>query len=294
MPLLRRLFVAGIDRERYAAEWSACDYWLLNATTLWRATGELPEWLAPHVWGGKVVLWDPGTFAAEALSFMEYVTMLRQVIHPYHYALSYDVPGKPHLTLWYFERMLQIGGDPIPVIQPGIDPRGILKAWKDYGKGKHGRLAIGGILKYSTDEERFAYLDSIFYPDGPGSAPAWLDGVDVHLLGILDPVYYARYPAATGDSSSAIRRIAKREGTLADWLPRYGLVDLPFEGPGQMQARFGLSDSRAIMLETEVARRERQRQEAAESARERLQRRLTGSSPYYRSRAYRMAVGGHG
>lgn len=199
-----------------------CNYWLLSVTHV-RTRRGIPEQLRPYLRGRKI-LWDPGTFSDEAISYLNYRRFIEAYVLPEHDYLQYDEIGDPEATEWYLKDMRRRGFNPIPILQPGSSPELFNEP----------RLAIGGVARPTwSHEQRIAYLDSLFYPETGPRKVGW-----VHLLGLGSRDIFERYPAASGDATTWLpRQEPHRRRPISEWMKEYGEVDIPLRPPTQYQRR---------------------------------------------------------
>lgn len=212
----RTIYVAGINTWTRLPALSVCNYWLLSVTQV-RTRAGIPKQLQPYLPGRKII-WDPGTFSDNAISYLNYRRFIEDHVRPEHDYLQYDEIGDPEATAWYLADMRRRGFNPIPILQPGGS-----EALFD-----EPRLAIGGIARKSWSwKMRFDYLDKLFYPPTGPRKVNW-----VHLLGMGRREVFERYPAASGDATTWIpRQKPHRRKSIAEWMEQYGEQDIPLNPP---------------------------------------------------------------
>ncbi|MBU5356118.1 hypothetical protein KQI74_28095 [Paenibacillus barcinonensis] len=196
----RTIYVAGVNRKHLAEQASSVPYWLLSATLL----RKYPSWLDPYM-RNRSVIWDPGTFSEDCISYHGYRSYLDRYAKSKHMYMQYDEIGDPEATAWYLQDMRRRGYEPVPILQPGGDT-GLLQ--------RDGLVFIGGTVRM-RDDERMRYLDSLLLQ--PIKAR-------VHLLGMMRPEWFAPYNSAVqGDNTSWIPRDAwNRRKTVSEWMKEYG------------------------------------------------------------------------
>ncbi len=228
----RTFYLAGVNRKGLAAAASPVEYWLLSFTLLRRQANGLPEWLHPYLTGRQVV-WDPGTYADRAVSYLDYRRFLDSIRGRGDPYLQYDEVGDADATGWYLRDMRRRGYEPIPVLQPGGDVRLL----------EEPRVAIGGLVPMPP-HQRQAYLDELFYGDGRMQPVG-----QVHLLGIVARQWFMRYPARSGDATTWLPRSEwNRSRSIAEWLSAFGEQDVPFRPPGEIQAPLFARDKDRVRL----------------------------------------------
>lgn len=214
----RTIYVAGIDRKRFAELADPVDAWLLNVGYL----KNLPLWMLPHL-PGRRILWDCGAFTVvpdRRVTPEEYKAYMTHHHRPGMRWLSFDVIGDPEATLWHLADM-QAGGFPvIPVWHRGMPADALRGA----------DVAIGGLVPLAM-EQRFALLDWVYTEVRPQG--------HIHLLGMDNPEIFGRYPVRSGDSTSWLphHRFGYEAGPEG-LRQRYGDVDIPLVG--NMQRRLDL------------------------------------------------------
>lgn len=213
----RTIYVAGVNRKNLAAQASSVPYWLLSVTLL----RKYPNWLSQHL-KGRVVLWDPGTFTEDCVSYSYYRTYIDRYMKSQDQYLQYDEIGDPEATAWYLKDMRRRGYRPMPIMQ---------------GNAFHllqdePMLAIGGLVMMGGDERK-RYLDSIFYDHKPSAR--------IHLLGMIKPEWFAPYQKATqGDNTSWIPRSEwNRRKTIEEWMKEYGEQWIPYQPRELVQMAMG-------------------------------------------------------
>lgn len=212
--LKRIIYVAGVNNWNRLQELSVCPYWLLSVTLIRRKNGGVSPKLLPY-FNRINILFDPGTFSYDSVSYLNYRRFLEEYAQPHHQYLQYDEIGDPEATAWYLQDMRRRGFNPIPILTPGGDPSMLSLPV----------VAVGGVAKMSR-KQRFEYLDSLFYPNG-----VLRKTYRVHLLGLGHEDYFRRYPATSGDSTTWIpRQEPHRRKSIAEWMKSYGEQYIPFEG----------------------------------------------------------------
>lgn len=211
--MMRQIYVAGVNRKHLAAAAAHIPYWLLSATLV----RKYPSWLAGYL-PGRTVLWDPGTFSEEAISYHRYREFIDRYARSVDEFLQYDEIGDAEATAWYLRDMRRRGYRPIPVLQPGGEAT--LLAEK--------RLAIGGLVPMEASDRR-RYLDTILY--------GGLVQARIHLLGMWRPEWFAPYSEAlSGDSTTWIPRGEyNRQKSMAEWLEGYGDQWIPIKRRAEIQ-----------------------------------------------------------
>ncbi|KPV60745.1 hypothetical protein QJ48_04275 [Paenibacillus sp. A3] len=214
----RIIYVAGVNRKHLAAAASSIPYWLLSATLL----RKYPTWLAQHM-PNRTVLWDPGTFSEDAISYQGYRDYLDRYARSKDQYFQYDEIGDSEATAWYLKDMRKRGYEPIPILQG--DAFHLLHTERMIG--------IGGLVRMRDDERR-RYLDEIFYDHRPTAR--------VHMLGMIRHEWFAPYEAAVqGDNTSWIPRADwNRRKSVEQWLKEYGEQWIPFVPREFMQGAIGL------------------------------------------------------
>jgi hypothetical protein len=214
----RIIYVAGVNTRPLAKAADGVPYWLLSVTLLRRKNG-LPSWIHSYL-HRRTVLWDPGTFTEDCISYHGYRAFLDRWARSTDEYLQYDEVGDPEATAWYLQDMRRRGYDPIPVLQPGASPGLLAEA----------RVAVGGLVPMTKDERR-RYLDWLFYQSGVKVAGR------VHLLGMWRHEWFEPYPATSGDSTTWIPRGPyNRQQSVEEWLREYGEVDIPYIPRESLQA----------------------------------------------------------
>ncbi|AGN33768.1 hypothetical protein PANG_00049 [Paenibacillus phage PG1] len=201
----RIIYVAGVNRKHLAEQANSVPYWLLSATLL----RKYPSWLESYM-RNRTVIWDPGTFTEDCISYQGYRAYLDRHAKSKHMYMQYDEIGNPEATEWYLNDMRRRGYEPIPILQPGGD-KGLLQNER--------MVFIGGTVPMS-DGERMRYLDDLL---GPGIT------AKVHLLGMMKPEWFAPYQAAVqGDNTSWIPRSEwNRRKSIDEWMQEYGKQWIP-------------------------------------------------------------------
>jgi hypothetical protein len=201
----RIIYVAGVNRKHLAEQANSVPYWLLSATLL----RKYPSWLESYM-RNRTVIWDPGTFTEDCISYQGYRAYLDRHAKSKHMYMQYDEIGNPEATEWYLNDMRRRGYEPIPILQPGGD-KGLLQNER--------MVFIGGTVPMS-DGERMRYLDDLL---GPGIT------AKVHLLGMMKPEWFAPYQAAVqGDNTSWIPRSEwNRRKSIEEWMQEYGEQWIP-------------------------------------------------------------------
>jgi hypothetical protein len=201
----RIIYVAGVNRKHLAEHASGVPYWLLSATLL----RKYPSWLESYM-RQRVVIWDPGTFSEDCISYQGYRTFLDRHAKSRHTFMQYDEIGDHEVTSWYLKDMRRRGYNPLPILQPGGDLN-LLQ--------HDGLVCIGGMVRMK-EEERMRYLDSLLLQ--PHRAK-------VHLLGMMQHEWFAPYlSAVSGDCTSWIPRSKwNRRKTAAEWMKEYGEQWIP-------------------------------------------------------------------
>lgn len=201
----RIIYVAGVNRKHLAEHASSVPYWLLSATLL----RKYPSWLESYM-RQRVVIWDPGTFSEDCISYQGYRTYLDRHAKSRHVYMQYDEIGDHEATAWYLKDMRRRGYNPVPILQPGGDVN-LLQC--------DGLVCIGGTVRMQ-DDERTRYLDSLLLQ--PIRAR-------VHLLGMMRPEWFEPYETAVqGDNTSWIPRSEwNRRKTVAEWMQEYGEQWIP-------------------------------------------------------------------
>ena len=213
----RTLYLAGVNTRPLAGAADPVRWWLLSFTLLRRKGNRIPDWILPLI-AERRVIWDPGTFAERAVSYLDYRRFLASIAHRGDPYLQYDEIGDPEATAWYLRDMRRRGFTPIPILQPGGDPDLL---------GEE-RMAIGGLVPMPR-EHRQRYLDDLFY-----GQPRRIGRV--HLLGIVAREWFERYPALSGDSTTWIPRGPfNRSRTIPEWLGDYGEQEIPWRPPAEIQ-----------------------------------------------------------
>ncbi|MFB5761128.1 hypothetical protein [Paenibacillus medicaginis] len=209
----RIIYVAGVNRKHLAEQASSVPYWLLSATLL----RKYPSWLEPYM-RHRTVIWDPGTFTEDCISYQGYRTYLDRHAKSRHVYMQYDEIGDPEVTAWYLKDMRRRGYNPVPILQPGGDVR-LLQG--------DGLVFIGGTVRMQ-DDERMRYLDNLLLQ--PIRAK-------VHLLGMMKHEWFAPYLAAVqGDNTSWIPRSKwNRRKTPEQWMQEYGEQWVPYQPREMMQ-----------------------------------------------------------
>lgn len=202
----RIIYVAGVNRKNLANQASSVPYWLLSVTLL----RKYPDWLAQHL-NNRVVMWDPGTFTEDCVSYSYYRTYIDRYMRSQDQYLQYDEIGDPEATAWYLQDMRKRGYRPIPIMQG--DAYHLLQ--------NEPMLAIGGLV-HMKDRDRRRYLDSIFYDHKPTAR--------IHLLGMIKHEWFAPYKnAVQGDNTSWIPRDAwNRKKSIDEWMLEYGEQWIPY------------------------------------------------------------------
>lgn len=198
-----------MNTKKLAQAANICPYWLLSVTLLRKRDGDLPEWLKPYL-KNRRVLWDPGTFSENHISYKMYLNFIDRHVKENHEYLQYDEIGSPEATEFYLNDMRRRGYNPIPVLQPG-------------GFVDEPRMAVGGLVGMSQ-EKREKYLDYLFYQKKiKGKA---------HLLGMGQEKWFKKYPAISGDSTTWIPyHPYNRRKSIEEWLENYGEMDIEYEPP---------------------------------------------------------------
>ncbi|WP_247901901.1 hypothetical protein [Paenibacillus pabuli] len=196
----RIIYVAGVNRKHLAEQASSVPYWLLSATLL----RKYPSWLEPYL-RHRTVIWDPGTFSEDCISYQGYRAYLDRHAKSRHVYMQYDEIGNPEATEWYLQDMRRRGYNPVPILQPGGD-MSLLQ--------RDGLVFIGGTVRMH-DDQRMRYLDSLLLQ--PIRAR-------VHLLGMMRHEWFEPYSRAfQGDNTSWIPRSEwNRRKTVAEWMREYG------------------------------------------------------------------------
>lgn len=203
----RTIYVAGINRKHLAAQASSIPYWLLSVTLL----RKYPSWLHQHV-RNRMVLWDPGTFSEDPVSYSYYRAYIDRYIRSTDEYLQYDEIGDSEATSWYLQDMRKRGYNPTPILQGNAFH--LLKSEK--------KIAIGGLVRLSN-EERVRYLDHIFYDYKPSA--------EIHLLGMKNKAWFEPYAQAVqGDNTSWIPRSKwNRKKSIEEWMLEYGEQWMPYK-----------------------------------------------------------------
>lgn len=201
----RIIYVAGVNRKHLAEQASGVPYWLLSATLL----RKYPSWLEPYL-RHRTVIWDPGTFSEDCISYQGYRAYLDRHAKSRHTYMQYDEIGDPAATAWYLQDMRRRGYNPVPILQPGGDVS-LLQ--------RNGLVCIGGMVRM-RDDERMRYLDSLLL--NPIRA-------QVHLLGMIRPEWFEPYSAVVqGDNTSWIPRDKwNRRLSVEEWMTKYGEQLIP-------------------------------------------------------------------
>lgn len=213
----RIIYVAGVNRKHLAEQASSVPYWLLSVTLL----RKYPDWLAQHL-NKRVVMWDPGTFTEDSVSYSYYRTYIDRYMRSQDQYLQYDEIGDPEATAWYLQDMRRRGYRPMAIMQ---------------GNAFHllqsePMLAIGGLVMMQ-DEERKRYLDSIFYDQKPSAR--------IHLLGMMKHEWFEPYQLAVqGDNTSWIPRSEwNRRKSIEEWMEEYGEQWIPYQSREFVQMAMG-------------------------------------------------------
>jgi len=203
----RTIYVAGINRKHLAVQASSIPYWLLSVTLL----RKYPSWLQQHL-SNRVVLWDPGTFSEDPVSYSYYRTYIDRYIRSIDQYFQYDEIGDSEASLWYLQDMRKRGYNPIPILQ--ANSFHLLKSEK--------KIAIGGLVRLSN-EDRIRYLDQIFYDYKPSA--------EIHLLGMKNKEWFEPYAQAIqGDNTSWIPRSKwNRKKSIEAWMLEYGEQWIPYK-----------------------------------------------------------------
>lgn len=212
----RIIYVAGVNRKHLAAAADSVPYWLLSATLL----RKYPSWLASCL-SKRTVLWDPGTFTEDAISYHGYRAYLDRWAKSKDRYLQYDEIGDAEATAWYLKDMRKRGYEPIPILQG--DAYHLLRT--------EPIVAIGGLVKMEEDARRM-YLDEIFLDHKPAAR--------VHLLGMMRPEWFAPYEEAVqGDNTSWIPRSEwNRSKSFSEWMQQYGEQWIPVKRRGRQLTLF--------------------------------------------------------
>jgi hypothetical protein len=214
----RVIYVAGVNRKHLADAVDGCPYWLLSATLL----RKYPSWLDNRLRNRKVI-WDPGTFSQDAISYQGYLTFIDRYVKSGMPYLQYDEIRNPETTAFYLRDMRKRGYNPIPVFQPGGD-ESILQ--------NELFVAIGALV--GMDEStRMKYLDEILL-DHKATA-------HVHFLGMRQHRWFKPYKQAiSGDNTTWIPRSeANRRKTIEEWMKEYGEQWIPYEPKKEIQIVMG-------------------------------------------------------
>jgi len=203
----RTIYVAGVNRKHIAAAADRVPYWLLSATLL----RKYPAWLSGYL-SRRKVLWDPGTFSADAMAYHRYRDYLDRFARSEDEYLQYDEIGDAEATGWYLKDMRRRGYKPIPIYQPGASIELLQEQ----------RLALGGLVPMKSEARRH-YLDELLY-NGPVTAR-------LHLLGMWRREWFEPYAhVISGDSTTWLPRGEyNRRKTQAEWLEGYGEQWIPFQ-----------------------------------------------------------------
>lgn len=209
----RVIYVAGVNRRHMAEQVDECPFWLLSATLL----RKYPSWLSSYI-SKRNVMWDPGTFSADAISYQGYRSFIDRYIRSKDSYLQYDEIGDAEITAFYLRDMRKRGYDPIPILQGEANE--LLTNEK--------LVAIGGLVPM-TDDIRARYLDSIFYGN--------VVTAKIHLLGMIKHEWFAPYQGAVrGDNTSWIPRSEwNRKKTIDEWMKEYGDQWVPFQPRSHIQ-----------------------------------------------------------
>jgi hypothetical protein len=219
----RIIYVAGVNRKHLAASAASnVPYWLLSVTLL----RKYPSWLSGYITPDRRVLWDPGSFSEDPVSYSYFRSYLDRYARKQDGYFQYDEIGDPEVTAWYLSDMRRRGYDPIPILQPGGDET-LLTREKMVG--------IGGLIKcFPNESEQMKYLDHLFYDNNVTA--------QCHLMGMLQHKYFAPYKRATrGDNTSWIPRDDwNRQKTIEEWMKEYGDQWIPFEPRTEVQMRLAI------------------------------------------------------
>lgn len=206
-------------------------YWVLSITALRRKTErKFPEWVWRHATNQSLsIIWDPGTFADDAINYPTYRRIAMDVIlsnWPYHKLMQYDEVGDPEATIWYRHDLRRRGIPCLSVIQPGESNLDWMESEQEF--------FVGGLVPMTQQPDRLtAYLDGLFYPNGQRRAFG-----RVHLLGVGQEWVMQRYPATSSDNTSFIKRVfVDKSKRLDDLIPLYGERDIPYVPPQSVQGR---------------------------------------------------------
>ena len=213
----RIIYAAGVNRKHLAVAIDNMPYWLLSATLL----RKYPSWLANYL-NRRIVLWDPGTFSEDCISYSYYRTFIDRYAKSHDQYLQYDEIGDPEATAWYLQDMRKRGYRPMPIMQG--DAYHLLQS--------EPILAIGGLVRMS-EHQRQMYLDDIFYNHAPTAK--------IHLLGMLRHEWFAPYQqAVSGDNTSWIPRSEwNRSKSIEDWMKEYGEQWIPHNPRRLIQMMIG-------------------------------------------------------
>jgi len=213
----RLIYVAGVNRKHLAAAAQESPAWLLSATLL----RKYPNWLAAHL-QNRAVMWDPGTFTEDCISYSYYRTYLDRYAKSQDQYLQYDEIGDAEATAWYLQDMRKRGYRPIPIMQ--ANAYHLLQ--------QEPLLAIGGLVRMD-ERRRRAYLDEVFYDHQPTAR--------IHLLGMIKHEWFAPYQQAVqGDNTSWIPRSEwNRKKTIEEWMKEYGEQWVPYKPRTTVQMAMG-------------------------------------------------------
>ncbi len=213
----RIIYVAGVNRKHLAAAADTCPYWLLSVTLL----RKYPSWLNGYL-HNRTVLWDPGTFSEDAISYQGYRAYIDRYMRSKDRYLQYDEIGDPEATHWYLQDMRKRGYKPVPIMQG--DMFHLLRM--------NQLVAIGGLVRMNDDERR-RYLDEIFYDHKPVA--------QIHMLGMMKREWFAPYKTAVqGDNTSWIPRSDwNRQKSIEEWMKEYGEQWIPYEPRDFVQMAIG-------------------------------------------------------
>lgn len=213
----RIIYVAGVNRKHLAEQARNVPYWLLSATLL----RKYPSWIESYM-RNRVVIWDPGTFTDDCISYQGYRSYIDRNVKSRHQYMQYDEIGNPEATEWYLKDMRRRGYHPIPILQPGGNSE-MLKTEE--------LIFIGGLVP--MDElSRMQYLDTILSTDTRAK---------VHLLGMMKHEWFAPYlHAVQGDNTSWIPRSEwNRRKTIDEWMKEYGEQWIPYKPRDAIQMVMG-------------------------------------------------------
>jgi len=214
----RSIYVAGVNRKHLAKQAELVPYWLLSSTLL----RKYPSWIDGYLTRSRSVIWDPGTFSNDPISYSYYRQFIDRYCKSHHQYLQYDEIGDPEATAHYLTDMRRRGYKPIPIMQQG----------QHYLLRQEPLVAVGGLVMME-EQARRRYLDEVFYDHRPTAR--------IHLLGMIKHEWFAPYETAVqGDNTSWIPRSDwNRQKTIEQWLTEYGEQWIPYQPRQFVQMALG-------------------------------------------------------